>query len=823
MDEFLTEFITETKEGLDKIGDDLINLESHPEDEAIIGSIFRILHTIKGTCGFIGLPKLQEVSHKGENVLNKIREKKLSASKDVVDLIFECIDTIKSIVATIANTSLEPDTDYSDLLQRLDDIANGKVEIVEKIEKKIEKPKHVENDNKPIKENDSVRVKLALLDKLIQETSELVLTRNQIIQLIKQQKLDATFTTPLHRLNVITSAIQDSVMKTRMQPISNILSNYTRLIRDLARDTGKELRLEVVGEETELDRQILEQIKDPLTHMIRNSADHGIESAEERIALGKPAVGTIKIAASHQAGHVILKISDDGKGLNYEKIKSKVIEKNILSGDQVNKLSETQLLQYIFHPGFSTADKVTGVSGRGVGMDVVKCNVENIGGVIELQSKQNQGTVFTIKIPLTLAIMQVIVIRVQEQHYGFPLSNVEEIIKLGSLSSYKLEELNGSPIIRIRNRVIPLFSLRKAFGINGDDGKYVLICSASNAVFGIITDYIDDIEEIVLKPVSGALKKIDKYSGSSVLGNGEVILVIEPNSFVDTLKSFTAAEELPTLLSQRRHEQCYTTNLLLFKTEENAPVRAVPLEMVSRLEIINSKDIEVVSDQMVIKYKDTLMKLVKFNNDNIPTTKTEQDVIIFYDGKKMLGLLVDEVLDIKRHEFDKKVINLKDERFISGAYIEDKVIEILDISYFYRNAFDESFNQGNAKISTNSKRVLLVDDSAFFRKFIPPSVATLGYEVISVDSVEKAIELLESEEFLAIITDMHMPGKSGLDLVRYCKSLAHLSSLPIIGLSSFSKEDMVRAPEEKNFFDAYIPKTQHSKLLETLTSLVANG
>lgn len=892
MDDLIAEFLGETEEGLAKLDNELIALESNPNDQQVIGSIFRIMHTLKGTCGFLGFSLLEKVAHSSENIMNKIRDGELDPNPDVLRVVFQSIDAIKEITQSIKDSGAEPENIYQALITELDAIASGNAiaisqpqaleaaeeefvpmedpfaEIAKQYEEeqkalkaavdnipeaKGAQPEELKNEEQvpstkpepekkePAKNSsnasgsasaESIRVRLGLLDKLMQTVSELVLSRNQLLQ-ISRQNYDANspFNSPLQRLSVITTELQESVMKTRMQPVSNIWSNYPRIVRDLANELGKKIKLEMEGEDTELDRHLVELIKDPLTHMLRNSIDHGIELPQDRLNAGKPEVGTVKLRALHEGGHVLIQIIDDGKGLNISRIRQKIVEKGILEEEAANNLTIQQVTQYIFHPGFSTAEKVTAVSGRGVGMDVVKTNVEKIGGSIELSSEEGKGAKFSIKIPLTLAIMPVLIVNVAGLSFAIPMLNVIEILRVNVDSEYRVEMLNDSPILRIRDKILPLISLSASLNLGAaasevitNQKKFIVVVKVADSSFGLIIDKVFDIEEIVVKSVSHPLKSIGKFSGNTVLGDGSVIMILDPNSFVEELNADAildhSNDSIESFVEKYRREQRSYSNLLLCEVHKDKDMVAIPLEVVSRLEEVKAVDVEEVSGQLVVQYRETLMRLIKMDDAIEPSEDGMYEVVVFTDGHKVLGLVVSAIHDIIKHEFDGKNMLAPEPKYMSAVVINGKTTKVIDISYFFKDAFKEELKLVDEE-EILAPHVLLVDDSAFFRKFIPPAMINAGYRVTTVDSVEKAIEILDHKnDFKAIVTDINMPGKGGKDLVMYCKEDEKLSNMPIIALSAFSADETLKSDMD-NSFDAYIPKTQHSRLVETLESLIA--
>jgi two-component system chemotaxis sensor kinase CheA len=474
MDDLLTDFLTETTESLAEADLALVKLEQEPEDTATLSLIFRLVHTIKGTCGFLGLPRLEKVAHSAENVLGRVRDGALKATPDLVTGVLVALDRIKAIVAELAATGQEPSGDDSTLIADLDAISEGKTVAAAAVPQPAPAPAPAAAPPPPAKAKakpkpvveaaalepapqpapppapapptaaeappaepqateaalaaQTIRVGVDVLENLMTLVSELVLTRNQLLQVARRQE-NSDFTGPLQRLSHITSDLQEGVMKTRMQPIGIAWNKLPRIVRDLSRELGKKIDLVMIGAETELDRQVLELIKDPLTHMIRNSGDHGLETPAERRAAGKPETGRITLNAFHEGGHIVIEINDDGRGLPVDRIKAKVLSKGLATEAELAAMSDEAIQRFIFRAGFSTAAAITAVSGRGVGMDVVKTNIERIGGTIDLKSRPGDGTIFTIKIPLTLAIVSALIVQAAEERFAIPQISVVELVR----------------------------------------------------------------------------------------------------------------------------------------------------------------------------------------------------------------------------------------------------------------------------------------------------------------------------------------------------------------------------------------------------------
>src|SRR4051812_7616005 len=465
MDDLLRDFLTESNENLQQLDQDVVALEKNPGDSRLINGIFRTIHTIKGTCGFIGLVRLETIAHAAESVLSAVRDGTLSVSGSVISEVLRSVDVIKSLLAHLEKTSEEPVGDDSAIIARLNACLESKPLPTTSIVVDAAAAPVVEDTRNTLGDS-SVRVHVDLLDNLMMLVGELVLDRNRLTQLTANLD-DSVFAAPVQHLSRVTTDLQEAVMKTRMQPIGGAWTKLPRIVRDLAQMSGKQISLDMVGAETELDRQILQAIADPLTHMIRNSADHGVEMPSARMAAGKPPMGTVRLKAYHEGGHVVIEVSDDGAGISVARVREKAIERGLVTREAAEQMHDNQIQRFIFEPGFSTAQKLTNVSGRGVGMDVVKTNIEKIGGQVELHSTEGQGTSVRIKIPLTLAIIPALIVTVAGQRYAIPQVNLLELVGLdGQEAKKNIEMLHGAPVYRLRGRLLQLVYLDKVLGVN---------------------------------------------------------------------------------------------------------------------------------------------------------------------------------------------------------------------------------------------------------------------------------------------------------------------------------------------------------------------
>jgi two-component system chemotaxis sensor kinase CheA len=967
MDDLIVEFLTETNESLGELDLDLVNLEQNPNDKELLSNIFRLMHTIKGTCGFLGLPRLETVAHRAENVLGKFRDGKLEVTPYYVTLIFESLDVIRHIVSEMEETGSEPDGDDSELIEKLDavyegrDSGNGDItpkdgggtalnasgekdadadmvpsddgvafiedtpyidaetgepidfepvpapslqaqkeaDVVnegsgetttqasseeqqpapapsapEKKEKTQAKPAGDDGDDaktsgKPLT-NQTLRVNVDVLENLMTMVSELVLTRNQLLQILRTQN-DSEFASPLQNLNHAVSELQEGVMKTRMQPVGNAWSKLPRIIRDLSMELGKKIDLVMKGKETELDKQVLEMIKDPLTHMVRNSGDHGIETPAERLAAGKEETGTIILNAYHEGGHIVIEISDDGKGLNTAKIKEKILANGLVSADELEEMQDHHIHQFIFNAGLSTAEKVTSVSGRGVGMDVVKTNIEKIGGSIELKSEEGKGSTFYIKIPLTLAIVSAMIVESAGEKFAIPQLAVQELVLVSERDATKIETIKGSPFFRLRDKLLPLVTLSEILKLDrpkssvsvapvasasppvseeleedgetavvepetpevfeqmvseeSSMGQYIVVTNVGSSSFGVIVDKVFDMEEIVVKPVASIFKDLNLFSGNTILGDGNVIMILDPAGISSASGEATSSEavddEAEAVVGGASQDK---TAMLLFSVGDETP-KALPLSVISRLEEIDLSDVEHTGTHSVIQYDGKLMPLIPFDSSTDLKGEGKKPIMVFEDEDSAMGLVVDKILDITEEYIDMQLMDTKD-HLVGSTIIEGKATDVIDLGFYLKKASsnwfkqrtghgDEDFIGGDADIA--SKRVLLVDDSQFFRNMIAPLLRSVGYDVdVSNDPVE-ALSLRETgRKYDVIVSDIEMPQMNGFEFAQEVNSEgSSWKNVPMIAMTSHATPNDIKRGEECGF-KQYIAKFDRDTLLDTM-------
>ncbi len=804
MDEIVNDFLVESNENLDRLDQELVKLESEPSSKELMASVFRTIHTIKGSCGFLGFPRLEKLAHTGESLLSLLRDGKVTLSAEITSALLALVDAVRHMLAAIQTTGQDGEEDYAPLIDLLaslqgkpdadsaapvqtrlpvalpvappetadnaahaeaiqnfpdpfpaaaskeaksgatpealpeaelpdpsriggvlvergqllpEDLAlaleeqkKGQLKIGEiLVARGATRPEDVlaaqqtlESRN-PLAAGETIRVGLNLLDRLMNLVGELVLARNQLLQFSNNTQ-DAGFQAVSQRMNLIATELQGEVMKTRMQPIGNIWNKFPRTVRDLAHACGKHVRLEMEGQDTELDRTIIEAVKDPLTHLVRNSIDHGIETPEIRQHAGKDTTGILTLRAFHEGGQVNIEISDDGAGLNGKRIRQKAVERGLVSEQQALRMPDRDVYNLIFLPGFSTAEKVTNVSGRGVGLDVVKTNVEKIGGTVDVQSAPGRGTTVRVKIPLTLAIIPALIATCGGQRFAIPQVSLAELVRLeGEEKETGIELVHGAPVYRLRGRLLPLVYLDRELeiirsgadqGIRRPDVINIVVLQAEDRQFGLIVDEITDTQEIVVKPLGKQLKGISAYSGATIMGDGRLALILDVQGLARRTKVIAEAREqtLDRGHSEEDMAEVREHHALLLAENGLEGRVAIPLAMVARLEEFPRTVVEHAGAQEVMQYRGQIIPLVRLSNI-IPATSNADmlanassiQVVIYSEGKRTVGLVVDRIVDIV--EEHSSVESLAPRSGIVGSFVTQRhVTDLLDMPTIMRTA-----------------------------------------------------------------------------------------------------------------------------------------
>lgn len=735
-DEIIGEFLVESQENLDRLDQDLVALESEPGSRERLASIFRAIHTLKGTAGFLAFGTLERLTHTGENMLSRLRDGELHYTAPRATVLLEMVDAVRRLLTNIEASGAEGDVDCAALIARLAQLTEdnavdadaptgidtGKPEpetasapetpparvaalVAEAPSAATSTPAAdlhntarvtpLPAGNRAVTDeataeargslaDASVRVDVRLLDRLMNLVGELVLARNQILQHPVLREEAGTHGAS-QRLDMITSELQDGVMKTRMQPIGNAWAKFPRVVRDLSVTCGKQVRLETEGADTELDRTILEAIKDPLTHLVRNSVDHGIEPRDRRLAAGKGPTGTLTLRAYHEGGKVILEINDDGGGIDTDKVKARGLQRGLITPERAATMTEHDLQSLIFLPGFSTAEAVSNVSGRGVGMDVVKTNIEKIGGSIDVQSRLGRGTSIKIRIPLTLAIVPALIVTSQDERYAIPQVNVLELVGLDATQADRnIEHIHNVPVYRLRGNVLPLVYLHKVLRRNevqAPTSSTIIVVQADERQFGLVVDAVRDTQEIVVKPLGAELKSIAAYAGATIMGDGHVALILDVPGIAQ-LAGLTSDARMMRLVAAAQSrvtagENADRQSLLQFEARGGGCF-AVPLHTVARLEEIDPQRIETTAGQPVVQYRDGLLPLVRLDQSSGPPPAL-LPVIVYGEGDQHAGFVIERVLDIVEQtvELDRE---FQGGELLGTAVIAGRVTDLLDMA-----------------------------------------------------------------------------------------------------------------------------------------------
>ena len=762
MDDLIKEFLVESNENLDRLDSELVKLETDPSSHDLISSIFRTIHTIKGSCGFLGFSKLEKVAHVGESLLSRLRDGKLSLNLEITSGLLSMVDAIRIMLGKIQETDQDGEETYQELIEALNRLQTAGQEPAPKSDakspaKETTKARPEEKAAAPAAESvsaqpprtaapaeppskpgtpaapaatseesqsaprgqeesrarsaaaETIRVDVHLLDRLMNLVGELVLTRNQIAQYSARQS-DPNLASPAQQLNLLTSELQGEVMKTRMQPISNVFDKFPRVVRDVATARGKHVLVEMDGKETELDRSLLEAIKDPLTHIVRNSVDHGIETPEQRTAAGKRPEGHLKLRACHEGGQVLIEITDDGAGIDTARVKSKAIERGVITAQQAGRMSEQELLNLVFLPGFSTAEKVTNLSGRGVGMDVVKTNIERVNGTVDLQSFAGKGTAIKIKIPLTLAIIRAVIVQSRGLRFAIPQVNIQELVRVdGEQVQAQIQSVHGVPVYRMRGQLLPLVYLSQELKLSDgaapqsgqNEARNIVVLQANDHLFGLVVDEINDSEEIVVKPLGKQLRALKIFAGATIMGDGKVALILDvvglaQNAGILSEASDRALEEKSAeMLAKEEDGRGQKQTFLLFSGPDDGRM-ALPLSLVARLEEFSAKDVEKSGGEWVIQYRGKILPLIRLEvvleerrtrrrHGSKAIEPSSLQVLVCHDENRTLGIIVEQILDIVEDRAEVKSPSTR-EGVQCAVVINDRVTELIDIPAIQRIA-----------------------------------------------------------------------------------------------------------------------------------------
>jgi len=869
MDELLRDFLTETTEHIEGAETQLVHFERNPTDASLITSIFRLVHTIKGTSSFLGLERLERVGHAAESVMGMLRDG-VPPTQHSVTIILAAIDRIKTIIEEIGANGCEPPGDDSAIINALEAYyaagseaaaatavseANAKAAapaaapapVAEAVSvapavaptaeaeaptAEIEAEPDSEQDTPPAKaaspksdapqakegraqggstaNQESIRVSVDTIERMMQLVSELVLSRNQLLELARHREDDA-IKTPLQHLSTLTSDLQDAVMRARMQPVGRLYANLPRLVRELSTSLGKSIDLVTEGADTELDRQLIEVIRDPLTHLIRNCADHGIERPEERVAAGKPERGEIRVSAAHEAGQITIDIVDDGKGLDTARIKKKILSQGLATEQELRAMGNEEIHRYIFEPGFSTAQVVSNVSGRGVGMDVVRSNIEAIGGSVTLSSHEGRGSRFSLRIPLTLAIAPALIIEVAGQRFALPQTSVVEAVSLGKNYKDLIQDVQKALVLKLREEVIPAVELRSVVGFpagaaSEDAEKLAVVMRVGTDPFCIIVDGVADIQEIVVKPLSASLSHLKVFSGHTILGDGSVVLILDPAGIAANLGIEKSTEKKRDQV--RDQNALERRRLVMFRAGSGAS-KVLPLSLVSRIEMVETSRIESSDGRLMVLLQGRLMPIVPISPE-IDMSRPSYPVLVVATENRSIGLMADEIVDIVEEKLEIQLASSNSE-VVGSAEIRGQAVELLDVSHFVRLA------DTPGKGTSAPQRILFAADDQLVRDMLCPAIAAAGYTLVVSQVPKDVAELLnQMSSFDAVVLDSDAPALTSPAFLRAMKDRKDAAKIPAIGLSRNPTNRAARNATE-NGIVALLSKHDRHALLETLS------
>jgi two-component system chemotaxis sensor kinase CheA len=853
MEDLLAEFLAETSEALADLDTALVVLERQGGDKETLAQIFRTVHSVKGAAGFLGLHRLSAVAHAAENLLGLYRDGEASVTPAGVTAVLGAVDVIRAILAGLAENGAEPAGDDAALVTALEAAQRGDAapppspkpaaEAVAEAPASpapaspaaaalppaatpapIAAPVAAEPPAAPAEAvaapaanlpTQSIRVSLGVLDELMTLASELVLVRNQLLQIARGEEA-SPFAAPLSRLSRITSDLQEGVMKTRMQPVSAAWGPLPRIVRDLGTELGKKIDLAMSGGDTELDRQVLELIRDPLTHIVRNSCDHGLESPEARRAAGKPETGRISLSARQEGGRIVIEIADDGKGLDLVRVRARALQRGLATEQELAAMRDEDVARFVFHAGFSTAEAITAVSGRGVGMDVVRSNIERIGGTVDLQTQAGRGTTLTIRIPLTLAIVSGLVVQAAGERFAVPQATVVELVGIGG-GGAAVEWLDAAPVLRLRGQLVPLVALGPLLGLEPapESGApvtgFVAVLQGDAGRYGLLVDTVFDTEEIVVKPVAPILRDLSGFSGNTILGDGSVIMILDPSGIARMAgvgAGSTVAEEAEVNTQD-------LTQLLVFRAGGSVTPIVVPLGVIARLESLPAKSIEIAGGKHAAQYRGQLMPLVPIGHWAPPSPDAMQPVLVFQDGARQLGLVVDEIVDVVEESL---VLRPSAEQpgFLGSTIVSGRVTDVLDCAYWLRLGDPTWFGKPDAQVP----RLLLVEDSGFFRQIVVPALTSAGWDVTAKPDAHEALKLREEGAmFDAVLTDIEMPGMDGFDLLAEVRRDGPWKRLPVVALTGRAGPAEVARGRTAGFYD-FVAKFDRDRVLSALAAAI---
>jgi two-component system chemotaxis sensor kinase CheA len=864
----LDAFCVESKEHLNDVETLMLAVEAagNAYDPEAVNSLFRAIHSIKGGAGFLGLSKVNDLSHSLENVLNQMRMRQLAPTSEIIDLLLRSSDLLRTLIEAIGSDRQEKHDSYDirpyvEALTHLHEhgvcptakaapeIANVEIPaalptipVPVPTAASIPTPPAVAasaadkekeaNGGENSAADASIRVPVGVLDKLMNLAGELVLSRNQLLQAVGMDNL-AGLEATASRVDQVTSELQEAIMQTRMQPLAGVFNRFPRVVRDLSAKLGKQVDLQIQGKEVEVDKTIIEAIGDPLIHLVRNSLDHGIETPDVRTRRGKKAMGTIVLEASHQAGRVNIVVRDDGAGIDAAKVKGKAVAKGIMTAEQAAALSDRDAIELIFHPGFSTADTVSDISGRGVGMDVVKSNITKLGGTVEITTRLDRGTEVHVKLPLTLAIIPSLIVRAGTQRFAISQASIHELVRVkASELSTRVSVIKNAEVLKLRGKLLPLVRLSAALGQKPVEGVTaprsldIIVVETGSVRYGLIVDGLHDSEEIVVKPLGQHLNSAVCLAGATILGDGDVALILDVTGIATHMKLMKSTEdESDETISASDSSERQAT--LMF-TNHPSETFGIPMAVIRRLERIRTEQIEVIGGRTLLEYENVSLPLITLEQHIKAKPRPEQAwvyVVIFEFNGKELAVTVPELNEIKELPTELDTRTFREPGVIGSVVVERQAIRILDVFELAALAYPQlaapDVDQPKHKQPARAAKILLAEDSAFFRSQVMAFLESKGYEVTGAEDGLEAWTLLQSgqEDFDLVLTDIEMPNMNGFELSERIRDCDAFHSLPIIALTSLAGQEDIERGRQAGI-DEYQVKMDRDRLLAAVAQLL---
>ncbi len=890
--EMIESFITETKEHLDGLEDDFLHLEKqkHKPEPELLNKVFRAIHSIKGATGFLGLNNMTKLAHVMETLLARMRAGEIRPESEHIDALLEGVDLLAAMLDDIKHSN---QVDITKVHDRLSDLIDEEVfpEVKEKsrvaehalddipssesgpqIQEDVAKSASghapetftMDMDKWGVAFGNTVRIPVGILDELMVLAGELVLVRNQHLRSVDE--LDPTSRSIAQRLDVVTSELQETIIRTRMQPIGKIFGKLPRIVRELEKKFSKQIEITISGSEAELDKTILESLADPLTHIIRNCCSHGIETPEERERAGKPKSGHVTVAAYHEAGRVNIFVKDDGRGIDLDRVRQKALEKELKTEAELDMMSDKEILYLITLPGFTTVDEVSDVFGRGVGMDVVKTSIERLGGSIDMESVEGEGTSILLRLPLTLAIIPCLIVTVGEHRYAIPQTSLDELVCLYDEDvRTKIECADDQEVYRLRDRLLPMVRLSEVLARPArfirevraeiteryrkqqeeawqdyiDAGgkeqgaqfiqslNFVVLKAGANR-FGLIVDQILGTEEIVVKPMHSAVKFLAIYSGATIMGDGRTALILDVEGIARhagiIMEGRVQADEDASKAAKADDLQ----TVILFKYGEKEQF-ALSLTLIRRIEPISMSNIEKIGDREYVTIDGTstlILRLDQALNVSPLVEREEMFLILPRHIQRPVAILVSRLIDIEETPIELNVESYLQDGVLGTAIIRNamtlfidvyRLVEIIEPEWFAERRMGLFGTAGPPPES--AKQILLVEDSAFFRYLVKGYLEADGYKVTTAENGHIGMERMSETEFDLIVSDLDMPVVNGWEFVKRVRQGTHRQDVPAIALTALdSQSDRDRAMASG--FNRYEVKLDREHFLTSVAELL---